>query len=153
MATEKWVAGATAGWATAGFSTEVNSVVTGNAIRAASAVDNSSALDMFDDLSISLGSITPTGIPYIGVYMMPLNQDGTTYGDGKFNASAAGPPVSQYFVGAIPLVVAAQVQTGILRGIILPPGQWKYVLHNVSGITLAGSANTIQRRSYNRVVA
>lgn len=152
--TEKWIAGATAGWATAGFSTEVNSVVSGNAILAAAAIDNSSTLDIFDDVSISLGSITPgAGAPYIGLYLYPLNQDGTTYGDGRFGSSAAGPPPSQYYVGSVPCIAStAGVITGMVRGIVIPPGQWKYVLYNLAGATLAGSANTIKRRSFNRSI-
>lgn len=157
MATETWKAGTLIGltWATAGFSTEVNSVVSGNAIIAATALNNSTALDIFADVSISLGSITPgAGAPYIGFYLYPLNQDGTSYGDGRFGSSAAGPPPSQYFVGAVPCVPStAGVVTGMVRGIVIPPGQWKFVLYNLAGVTLAGSANTIQARTYNRAIA
>jgi len=156
MSTEKWIAG-TVGltWATCGFSTEVNSVVNGNAIIAASANDNSSNLDMFADLSVSLGSITPgAGAPYIGFYLMPLNQDGTSYGDGRFGSSAAGPPASNYWIGNIPCIAStAGVVTGMIRGIILPPGSFKFCLYNVSGVTLASGSNTIKWRTYNRSVA
>lgn len=154
MATEKWAAGSGVGFTwTACFSTEVNSIVTGNAILSTVLIDNTTALDEFCDISFSMGSITPTGASYLGVYFHPLNQDTTTYGDGRFGSSAAGPPASQYFAGAATLVNAAQVQTGMIRGVILPPNKFKMVLYNVSGVTLAGSANTIKYWTYNRSVA
>lgn len=155
MATEKWIAG-TVGltWTSSGFSTELNSLASNNAVLAASALVNGSNLDIFCDLSCSLGSITPgSGSPYIGIYMYPLNQDGTSYGDGRFGSAAAGPPPAQYFVGSIPCVAStAGVVTGMIRGIIMPPGSWKWVLHNVSGTSLAASSNTVQYRTYNRQV-
>jgi hypothetical protein len=150
MATEKWFAG-TVGLTWATVTITVDSVVNGNAI-ASSALDNSSNLDMFADLSISLGSITPTGVPYIGVYVYPLNQDGSTYGDGRFGSSAAGPPPANYLVGMIGLVASAGVQVGMARGILLPPGSFKFVLYNQSGVTLAGSSNTVKWRTYDRSI-
>lgn len=155
--TQTWKAGTLQGltWGTAGFSTEVNSVINGNAVLAANQIDNSTALDQFFDLSVSLGSITPgAGAPYIGFYLVPLNQDGTTYGDGRFASSAAGPPASQYYVGSVPCVPStAGVITGMVRSILLPPGKFKLILYNQAGATLASSANTIQMRSYNLAVA
>lgn len=156
--TEKWVAGASAGWVSA-FGSEINSIVTGNAILSSVIVSNGSNLDMFMDVSFSLGSITPSGSPYLGLYLHPLNQDGTTYGDGRFGSSAAGPPAANYQIGFASLVVAAQVQTGEFQlpgrrsPMLIPPGDFKLVLYNVSGVTLAGSANTIKYRTYNRIVS
>jgi hypothetical protein len=143
--TQKWIAGVA--W-TSVFGTEVNSVVNSNAILSSTVMTNTPE-DMFCDVSISLGSITPTGAPYIGIYIYPLNQDGTTYGDGRFGSSAAGPPPSSYFVGNIGINPAAAVVTGTVRGIILPLGGFKFVLHNGSGVTLAGSANTVKYQTYN----
>jgi hypothetical protein len=156
MAIEKWVAGTLAPtYTSAGFSTEVNSLVNGNAVIAASALDNSSALDVFADLSISLGSITSgSGFPYIGFYLYPLNQDGTTYGDGRFGTTAAGPPAQSYYIGTVPTPASTTAAiTGATRGFVLPPGQFKLVIYNFAGATLAGSSNTIKYRTYNRSVA
>lgn len=155
MATEKWVAG-TVGltWTSAGFSTEVNSLVNSNSCIAASQLDNSTNLDMFCDLSISLGSITTgAGAPFIGMYLYPLNQDGTTYGDANIPAAAAT-PASMYWVGNIQTPAGhAGAITGTIRNIVMPPGAFKFVLYNASGNTLASSTNTIQYRTYNYSVA
>lgn len=155
VSTERWVA--SVAWAAA-FGTEINSIVTGNAILSTVVIANSGVLDMFMDVSYSLGSITPSGSPYLGLYLHPLNQDGSTYGDGRFGSSAAGPPASVYQIGMSGLVTAAQVQTGDFQlpgrrsPMLIPPGDFKLVLYNVAGVTLAGSANTIKYRTYNRAL-
>lgn len=156
MAVEHWAAGSGQGltWGAA-FGSEINSVVSGNAVLSSVAISNGTALDIFADVSISLGSVTPgAGAPYIGVYLVALNEDGTSYGDGRFGTSAAGPPASQYFVGAIPCIAStAGVITGTLRGVILPPGTFKFIMYNLAGVTLAASSNVIDYRTYNRSVA
>ena len=156
MATEKWIAGAGQGLAWgAFFGSEINGVVTGNAIASSVVVTNGTALDIFADVSLALGSITTTsGAPYIGIYLYPLNQDGSTYGDGRFGSSAAGPPPSQYYVGAVPLIPSVtQAQEGSVTGIVLPPGSFIPVAYNMAGATLAGSGNAIKYRTYNRSVS
>ena len=131
------------------FGSEVNSIITGNAILSSTQIDNSVALDQFCDFSFSLGSITPTGAPFIGVYLMPLNQEGTTYGDGRFGSSAVGPPGGTYFIANVTINAAAQVQTGAITYIPMPAGKFKFAIHNASGVSLAASANTLSYRTYN----
>ena len=156
MATEKWIAGSGQGltWGAA-FSTEVNSLASGNAVLSSIQIDNTTALDIFCDVSISLGSITPAaGSDYLGIYLVTLYEDGTSYGDGRFGTAAAGPPASNYFVGNIPAIASvAAVITGMARGIILPPGKFKFIIYNGTGTTLAASANVVDYRTYNRSVA
>lgn len=156
MATEKWIAGSLVGltWANAFSAATLNSIVNGNAILSDLALDNSTALDIFADVSFNFGSITWAAPAYIGLYLYPLNKDGTTYGDGRFATSAAGPPPSQYSVGSISAPTGAAAAEGMVRGIILPPGGFKFVAYNQAGATLAGSGgNTCQYRTYNRSVA
>jgi len=149
MGVQTWKAGVA--W-TAAFGTEVNSIVTGNAILSTVALTNTPE-DTFCDVSVSMGStVVPVGAPYLGIYIHPLNQDGTTYGDGRFGSSVAGPPGNTYFAGNISYISnVTQVQTGTVRGIILPFGGFKFVLYNLTGITLAASANTIKYQTYNLI--
>jgi hypothetical protein len=156
MATEKFVAG-TVGltYTTAGFGAEVNSLATGNTVMAGTQLDNSANLDVFCDVSVSLGSVTPsvTG-PFVGIYLFPLNEDGTTYGNGQFSTVAvAAQPSSPYYAGTISLTTSAGVLTGVIRGIIMPPDKFKFGIYNATGVSLAASANTIDYRTYNRQVA
>lgn len=153
MATEKWLAGSLVGltWANA-FTTQPVSIVNGNAIQSDLTIDNSTALDIFADFSMAIGSVAVVAPNYIGVYLSPLNQDGTTFGDGRFASSAAGPPASSYWVGNIIVPTGTAANTGMVRGIILPPGQFKFLIYNQLGVTMAASANTCKYRTYNRQV-
>ena len=156
MAAEKWIAGSGQGltWGDAFSTATLNSIASGNAILSDISITNGTALDIFADISIALGSAAFVAPNYIGIYLYPLNKDGSTYGDGRFGTSAAGPPPSTYFVGAIGIVAATQAQEGSLTRIILPPGTFKFVLHNGGGVALAGSSgNTCQYRTYNRSIA
>jgi hypothetical protein len=154
MATEKWIAGSGAGltW-TSLDTTGLNSIASGNAILSATQIDNSSALDMFADVEVVLASLAAVAPNYVGVYFYPLNSDASTYGDGRFGTSAAGPPTPTYYVGSIVMVAATQAQQGTLRGIILPPGKGKFVLYNQMGVAFAAASNTLKYRTYNRSVA
>ncbi len=153
MATEKLIAGGVSAYTDLGAVSGLNSLVNTNACVISTDIDNSSNLDLLIDISISLGSITPTGTPYLALYLYPLNQDTSTYGDGRFGSSAAGPPPSPYWIGNIPLVTSAGVQVGSIEGVVLPRGNFKIVACNVSGVTLASSSNTAKYRTTNRQVS
>lgn len=155
MPTEKWIAGSGQGltWGDAFSTATLNSIASGNAILSDIAITNGTALDMFADLSIELGSAAFATPNFIGIYIYPLNKDGSSYGDGRFGSSAAGPPPSNYAVGSIGLVAATQAQDGMLSRIVLPTGSFKFVFYNQGGIALASSGNTCQYRTYNRSVA
>src|SRR3954468_12519458 len=123
MSTEKWIAGSGQGltWGSLD-TTNLNSIASGNAILSGTAITNGTPLDIFADVEVVLASLAAVAPNYVGVYLYPLNSDGTTYGDGRFGSSAAGPPSSSYWVGNAVMVVATQAQQGTVRGIILPPG-------------------------------
>lgn len=154
MATEKWIAGSGQGltWGSLD-TTALNSLASGNAFLSGTQIDNSSALDMFADVEVVLASLAVVAPNYVGVYLYPLNSDNSTYGDGRFGTAATGPPPSQYSVGTIGLVVATQAQQGTLRGILLPPGKFKFVVYNQAGVAWASSGNTLKYRTYNPSVA
>jgi hypothetical protein len=156
MATEKWIAGSGQGltWGDAFSTATLNSIVNGNAILSDLSITNGTALDVFADVSIALGSITAAAPNYIGMYLYPLNKDASTYGDSRFGTSAAGPPPGNYWVGNMGFPTGAAAITGAVTRIILPPGTFKFVFYNQSGATLVGSSgNTCQYRTYNRSVA
>lgn len=166
MATEKWIAGSGAAglsW-TAIFTSgttlyDLNTMPNASAAASSTGAVSNSALDTFMDISVTLGSITPSA-SYLGglsVFVLPLNQDGTTYGDGQFantGAQSAKIPQPGYWVGNItfPPGVAA-VQQGVLRGVLLPPEGFQIVIQNNTGVALASSGNTVKYWTYNLAVA
>ncbi len=156
MATEKWIAGSGVGltWTAAFTASTLNSIVNGNAILSDVQIDNSSALDIFADIGMQFGSITIAAPNFLGIYLYPLNQDASTYGDGRFGSSAAGPPAANYWVGNISCPTGAAASEGQISRVILPPGKFKIVAYNQLGATLAGSGgNQIYYRTYNRAIA
>lgn len=141
------------------MTTELNSIVTGNAILGTTAISNASNLDQEIEFSwTSGGSITPTGSPFVAVFIYPLNGDGSTYGDGRFGSSAAGPPPANYYAGFCGLPAAAGTQTGTFgrpfvgSKILLPRGTFKPVFYNVTGVTLTSSGNILYYRTSNRQI-
>lgn len=156
MATEKWVTGSLVASYTTCFGSEINSLASGNAILSSvSANANASPGDIFGQISIAIGSIVvPAGAPYIGFYIYPLNGDGSTYGDGRFGSTAAGPPLAGYQCAAVPLIPSVtQAQTGASGIFNIPLGTFKLVAYNGAGIALAASANTFYLKTFNRQVA
>lgn len=155
MATEKWGSGAGQGlqWGNAFSSATLNSIANGNAIQSDVSIANGVALDIFCDISLTLASAAFVAPAYVGFYLYPLNRDGSTYGDGRFTTSAAGPPPGLYFVGNVGFVAATQAQSGVLTRITMPPGTFKFVLYNQGGVALAASGNTCYYRTYDRSIA
>jgi hypothetical protein len=155
MAIEKWIGGSGQGltWGAA-FGTEINSLANGNAVLSSVSITNGTALDIFSDVSFVAGATVTTAAPnYLGLYLYPLNEDGSTYGDGRFGTAAAGPPPANYYRGTIGFNAATLTTiAGVFEGIRLPPGTFKFVLYNQAGVALAAS-NTCDYRTYNRSVA
>src|ERR1700745_4260876 len=113
MATEKWIAGSGVGftWTACFAAADINSLANGSSVLSNQGdITNQTALDMFADLSINLGSVTTVAPNTIAIYLYALNQDGTTYGDNLFTAGtqSASLPSASYWVGDIVVPVGTQ---------------------------------------------
>jgi len=149
---EKWIAGSGVGltW-TAIYNTNALNALTDGQALLSNNIDNSSALDEYMDLSINFVSKAWANSAHIKFYLYPLNQDGSTYGDGRFSSALAGPPDEWYFVGNLANYTGTHTGFGVLSGITMPPGQFKIVTHNLSGVTWA-NGDQIYYRTYNRQI-
>jgi len=159
MATEKWIAGSGQGltWGNA-FGAEINaaSFNNGNAVLSSVSITNGTALDMFADLSFLAGSTVTTVAPaFLGFYLYPLGQDGSTYGDGNLPTSqAAYTPPQTYLIGNMGFRAAASTTiAGVLLRIIIPPGTFSFGLFNQAGVAIPSSGNVCKYRTYNRSIA
>lgn len=153
--TASWSSGNGQGltWGTANFTAaNFNSLATG-ACQASAALDNSTALDLYADVSFSLvvGGTT-TAASFLALHLLPLNQDGTTYGDGAV-AGGSVLPSAAYQVGAVNVlsgVTSGSPVIGTVRGVLLPPGKFVLVLVNQLGVPLnVAAAAAVQYRTYN----
>ena len=155
MATEKWISGGTSSWTDA-FGSELASIANGNAILSSVALDNTSNNDVFLALAVLIASVTTgSGVPYLGLWLYELHEDGSTYGDGKFSSSAAGPPqagINLWNALAPASTTAAFKETR--SGLILPRNsKFKLVAYNQLGATLAASGNHVYYQTYDRQVS
>jgi hypothetical protein len=116
------IAGAVPNYVTCGFTaTDFNSL--GNGFIAimptANAIDNTVNLDDYMDVSFSLVTGGSTvAASFFALYLMPLNQDGSTYGDSMTTGGTL--PASSYW----------QTNSGVRSGI-------------ASGVALVGSFPTV----------
>lgn len=160
MATITWVAGALAASWTACFGTEANSLVSGDAVLSSTLIDNTTNGDTHMDVSVAVSSFTSGANAFLALYWYTQNQDGTTYGDGRFGTATAATPPANYLMGTMGLVSSAtQAQEGsfsptvlIAPKLVLPAFKGKMVIYNGAGGTL-GSTVTIKYQTYKLQVA
>ena len=150
---EHWAPGAGVGytWTACTGSADLTSLTSAYSVLASStAIANQTAQDVFCDLSVSIPSITTVAPAYLGVYMYPLNEDGSTYGDGQFTAGtgAAAIPGAQYFKGSIFMPVGTQACVGSVTGLVMPPGTFLFLFQNNLGVATSSSAGTAKFRTY-----
>ena len=162
MAVEKWIGGSGVGltWATCISSNDLVSLPSSYAVMSSVGdITNGTALDIFADVSIRIGNYAVASPYYVGIYLYPLNEDGVTYGAnnliaGTQSSMPGGPPPTNYWVGNIvfPTSNSSDV-VGMARGIVMPPGTFRFAITNNSGATISASNNVLKYRTYNRSVA
>lgn len=120
------------------ITTGLNSLADGSSTSASAAVDNTAALNLYADFGLMLGSVNPSGAPYLELRLLELNGDGSTYDD-----NAAGACVGTFIV-----TTGSSAKVATLRRVLLTLGQFKAIVVNRTGVTLAASANTLYYRTY-----
>jgi hypothetical protein len=112
-------------------------------------------LDMFAEISLRLtvASFTPSSGSYLGIYVVPLLDDGSTYGDGTLTSGSTITRAPPYpLAGIVPLESSAAitVMAGFIPRIELPPNKFRFALFNNSGVSLSGTAgnNIVKYRTY-----
>ena len=130
---------------TSQLTTELNSLAAGSCAVQSAEYDNTTNLYTDGWVSCELPTLaTGAGAPSLDVYLLPLNQDGTTYGDGTASGTAA--PSAAYYVGSMTwqpsLASATQVGSFQLPSGI-PPTKFKLAVVNNIGNALAASGNIV----------
>ncbi len=130
-------------WAAA-FGAEINSLAAGSTAVSSVVIDNTANLYTDGWVSLSLATLaTGPGTPYVGLYLLPLNQDGVTYGDGTVSGTVA--PSVGYWVDNITFAPSLASGTRVGSGYIgqLPPTKFVLAVVNEMGNAFAASGNTI----------
>lgn len=126
------------------LSTELNSLGNGSYSAASSAITNSSGLYKYISLELVLASLTPSGAPYVEVYLVPTI-DGTNYVDG---GGAVAPP-AESLLATFSLSTSTGAKRRAVANLLIPPYDFKLVLRNMSGVSLAANSNTLKYRRHN----
>jgi hypothetical protein len=147
-------AGGLADWTLLGFTAaDFNSLANNSFVLASSSDNNATDLDLGLEISYSFvnGATTTTAASRFDLYFLPLNQDGTTYGDGA--TSGATLPGATYRIGT------SMVRSGITSGQTITgsfvPRPWpsraagKFAIANrLGGALNASAAAVIKARGY-----
>lgn len=145
MATAKWLARSS--WADAFASANFNNLANGaGVLSTATAVDNTTNLHFYADLSFRMvtSTMTPVSGGHLAFYLLPLLDDGTTYPDNANGGTTGDQPGITYYVGSIALrTTSGATQNGMLRGIVIPPGVFKWYMVNRSGVSLPASSTNM----------
>lgn len=123
------------------LTTELNSLANGSTSSASAAIDNTSNLDLYHDLTLTVatqGSARSAGAT-VSVYLIPA-LDGTNYDD--TNATTAE------LVAVFPLDAATTARQSTRRDVPVPPGLFKYFVVNSTGQAFAASGNILEWRAH-----
>lgn len=121
------------------LTTELNSVGNGAFSAVGTAIDNTSNLDQWAVAEIVLASLTPTTGAWLQLFLV-ASSDGTNYSDAPSSTNPGG----HQFVGTFFVTTGAGAKRfGNEVMFRVPPGKWKFVALNQSGVALASSGNTV----------
>lgn len=143
MATAKWATPSSQGSNIA--STTLDSLANGSTSSFVTH-DNSSNLDLYANVQIDLGSITPTTGGSITLRVF------STAGSGPTAPDATG-SVGGGDAYTVPLTTSASAKVAVIPMIRLYPFSMRLCVTNNSGVSLAASGNSIKVQPYNESVA
>jgi hypothetical protein len=128
------------------LTTELNSLSNGSVSSASSAVDNSSALDLFCDFTFTIatqGGTRSAGATVTVLMVQAL--DGTNYDDVQATCSQV--------VAVFPLDAATTARQCSVRDVPVPPGLYKLAILNSTGQAFASSGNILEHRFHSITTA
>ena len=123
------------------LTTELNSLANGSASSASSAIDNTSNLDLYHDLTFTVatqGSSRSAGAT-VSIYLV-MALDGTNYDDVSSTTAE--------LVAVFPLDAATTARQATRRDVPVPPGLFKYFVVNNTGQAFASSGNILEWRGH-----
>jgi hypothetical protein len=155
-----WIGGAGQGltWGAAFNASDLSSLANSNAVLSSAAdIANGTALDLYADVAVEIAIPSTTLAVGAAIYLFLFDEfkiDGTNsyYGDNSLVAGTAKAYLPTYgLVGTVTPTITGAAQTvvtGAVRGILLPPRSFRFVLGNALGVTLDASGTADSYVSY-----
>lgn len=122
------------------MTTDLNSIANNAYATSVALGADATAAELTADFELALASLTPTGTPVIDLFLI-RSADGTNYED------SATPPADA-FAGSFEVTTGAAAKRAILRDRTLPPGLFKAVIRNRTGVAFAATGNTLKYRPH-----
>lgn len=121
-------------------SSELNSLASNTFSGLSSEYDNSTALNQYGKLELSLAALSPTAGAYVEIHMLTA-PDGTTY---EQTPAAAGPS-SHTVVSVIPINTSASATKLVTSPVFfLQPAKTKFCLYNACGVSFSSAGNALK---------
>jgi hypothetical protein len=147
MATVKWSALTSRGNQ---LTTELNSLANGAFSALSAAHDNSSNLDRWGWIELSLNTLNPTTGACVSVYLVPSIDGGTDYDTGPSSTN----PASHLLVATLSVATGSATKKLVSQAPFpLPPGHFKFCLRNQTGVAFNAASNVLAFWTSNEAVA
>jgi hypothetical protein len=127
------------------MTTELNSLgaTTGKAISGA--LDNGTDLDLFADFELLVTFATgPTANTVVELYIVPAIDTTPNYSDGSTSIL----PQPGLYVGGFVVRSVTTAQRMVLRGVSLPPDNFKVLVQNTTNQAFPASGSTVRYNKY-----
>lgn len=130
------------------LTTEMNALADNGITAVGTEFDNSGSADRhtYGYLELNLASLTPTGTPYVIIYMVKA-LDGTNYED----SPAAGGANSNTEKLTIPVSTGVGTKLVMSKRFTLPDCKVKFLLENQLNVAMGASGNTLELFTTNLV--
>jgi len=129
-------------WATVTIT--LNSVADGSLAISSTDITNGTGLDLYIDASLVLGSINPSGAPFVELHLVPLMDDGTNLADAAISGAT--------MIHALPVTPGSSIKRVLWAppraALLIPPGTFRLGIGNRTGVSFAGSGNSLAYRTY-----
>lgn len=120
--------------------TSLNSLANNANSAASSAIDNTTALDLYDDLTLTLGTQTARSTGAVVIVYLIMALDGTNYD--------AVNEITAEVAAVFRLDAATTARQLTVRDVPIPPGLFEYFVRNQTGQAFAASGNILERRPH-----
>lgn len=128
---------------------DLNSLANGSTAISTATIDNATAKEQYMDISLTLGSISPTGTPIISLFLLELMPDGTNFVSGEASATSANQPTGSFVIRRAQLrAKATSISYLLFSRIWIPPNQFKIAVLNQAGVAYAATGNDSKYRLY-----